>query len=796
MEVGYSLVSGILQQLASIAATEARQRVRLVLDVEDELRSIQNNLELIHCVLEDAEEKQMGDPLIKSWLAELKDAAYDIDDVLDEWNTELLKLQIPNGRVGNTASPKGKVCSCIPWFTPGQVVRRLSIGSKIMEIKGRLQKIAEQKNNYHLTSRGPRQQPRRNETSSFDIDVSRIHGRDQVMGDILNSLLCEDIEEGNELKTVSIVGMGGIGKTAIAQSVYNVADVKKHFKHRIWVCVSDFFDEIRIAKAIIRGLEDKEKSTWLHNYFDDSLTMQQLLERICVSITGEKFFLVLDDVWEDNRDKWERLIQTLRLGAPGSRILLTTRNKRVAQMMGNPNPTSLEVLPDKHCWSILRQLAFAGRDKKECESLNEVGLKISERCKGLPLAAKTLGSLLQPKTRRQWDQILNSALWQLDLAQKDIFVPLLLSYYDLPPPVRQCFLYCAIFPQDFEMLVHHLIEHWMAQGYLGLDGDSYLEETGREYFDLLASRCFFQDFRVGHNGVTYGCKMHDLVHDFALFLASHEFLKQDVTPETTSVKGSTSSKARYWTVTIAKGCCFPTSIYGAEKLRSLLTISQERAISSEAMRFIFNQAQRLRLVDFSWDRDWNHLDRTIPKEIGKLIHLRHLNLSGSKSIKDLPESVCELVNLQSMDLTGCSSLQKLPEGIGNLINLRKIRTVHCHDLSYYPKGFASLTSLREAIDIVVRIDRNDPNQFSLGDLEKLDNLHYLYITAEGDVIKTEEVNRAKLQSKIELKSFSVYPTSWHLDKDELVQALKLPLGCEVMPPRVDPDWGTTYPWRV
>ncbi|GLT90094.1 hypothetical protein SLE2022_080460 [Rubroshorea leprosula] len=207
----------------------------------------------------------------------------------------------------------------------------------------------------------------------------------------------------------------------------------------------------------------------------------------------------------------------------------------------------------------------------------------------------------------------------------------------------------------------------MAQGYLNSSSNAEMELVGREYFDYLAARSFFQDFGRLEDGSIFKCKMHDIVHDFVLFLTESDF----VTKKVASGENSTvelQSEARHLTVMLAERTSFPASIYGTEKLRSVVTFRGREAISDVALCNLFKQSKRLRLLDFGCPAGLNHFKNGIPDEIGQLMHLRYLNLPFTVNIKKLPEAICELCNLLSLDLKGCSGLQELPDGIGKLIN--------------------------------------------------------------------------------------------------------------------------------
>ncbi|GLT42347.1 hypothetical protein SLA2020_163500 [Shorea laevis] len=802
-----ALVSAIIGQLLTITTDVVQKRVRLLTNVKNEVQKLRCNLKAIHAVLADAEEKQMTNRSIQVWLDQLKEAAYDIEDVLDEWNAQLLESRTDED--GKTSTLKAKVWSCLTsCFHPGKLVRCNEIASKIKEISGRLDKIAKQKANYNLVERydcnlvirpAIEYQPLR-ETTSF-VDVSEIFGRDAVKDDIMSSLLCESGEEGSELKTISVVGMGGVGKTALAQLVVNDGEVKKHFAERIWVCVSDIFDEKRVAKEVVKRLEGLKEN------ISDPISMEELLGRICSSIEGKKFFLVLDDVWADNWKEWERLIHTFKKGASGSRILITTRKETVANMMKYSHVFRLEKLSDEYCWMILSSLAFTRTNEKERENLEEIGKKISVKCKGLPLIAKTLGSLLRSKGRKDdWEDILNSEIWELEIAHKEIFAPLLLSYNDLPSPIKRCFLYCAVYPKDSPLWRSHIIYYWMALGCLESKSNKDMEAIGSDYFDFLAARSFFQDSAFDSNGSIYVCKLHDLVHDFALFLASNEIVIKELNSanskidlEADSTKNLNSSidvsvrKTRQLAVVLAKGVSFPTSIQGAEKLRSLFAFSGEDAVTEEALRIFFNQAKALRVLDVTWPDIYNgHFKGSIiPSEIGRMIHLRHLNFSEFRKVKRLPESICEIPFLQYLDLNECSGLEKLPDGIENLINLRYLRTINCDSLTSYPKGVGRLTQLRNLYGLIVRADRNDPKEFSLGDLENLDQLLGLWMVLKGNSLDSREASRAKLEKKTRLVDFNL-DSKEELNKEEVIAALNPPPKAKLVEFELHESWWPVY----
>ncbi|CDP22144.1 unnamed protein product, partial [Coffea canephora] len=245
--------------------------------------------------------------------------------------------------------------------------------------------------------------------------------------------------------------------------------------------------------------------------------------KLSLRMLEKRFLLVLDDVWTEDDSKWKPFQYSLKDGASGSVILVTTRSQRVARVMGSTDTHHLSLISDSDCWLIMQRIAFGGRSGDLCKKVEIIGQKIAEKCKGLPLAAKTMGSLLRFKdTVQQWQNVLNSEVWQLEEAAVDLFPHLYLSYNELSPELKRCFSYCVVFPKDIVINVEKLIRLWIAQGYVRpRRRGERLELVGREYFNNLAMRSFFQELRkYGHE---YGeCVMHDIVHDFAQFLTKNE----------------------------------------------------------------------------------------------------------------------------------------------------------------------------------------------------------------------------------------------------------------------------------
>uniref|UniRef100_M1BQM0 Disease resistance protein R3a n=1 Tax=Solanum tuberosum TaxID=4113 RepID=M1BQM0_SOLTU len=348
--------------------------------------------------------------------------------------------------------------------------------------------------------------------------------------------------------------MGGAGKTTLANVVYNDEKVKNHFGLKAWYCVSEPYDALRITKRLLQGIGSFDSK--------DDGNLNQLQVKLKESLKGIKFLVVLDDVWNDTYSEWDNLRSVFVQGVMGSKIIVTTRKESVAQMMcADHCAITMGTLSSEDSWALFKRHSLENRDHPE---LQEVGKKIADKCKGLPLALKTVAGTLRGKSEvEEWRNILRSEIWDQHCLN-GILPALKLSYNDLPAHLKQCFAFCAIYPKDYEFCKDLLIYLWIANGLV----KQFC--LGKEYFDELRSRSLFE--RVPESEWEWErFLMHDLINDLAQIASSKLCIRLEES------KGSDDmlEQSRHMSYSMERGGEFEKlkQLSKSEQLRTLLPIN-------------------------------------------------------------------------------------------------------------------------------------------------------------------------------------------------------------------------------
>jgi len=640
-----------------------QEKIGLFLGFEKDFKSLSSLITTIKATLEDAEEKQFTDKAVKVWLLKLKDAAYVLDDILDECVTNARELEYR----GSMGGLHGKLqSSCLSSLHPKQVAFRYKIAKKMKSIRERLDEIAEEKTKFHLTEivREKRRGVLDWRQTTSIISQPQVYGRDEDKDKIVDFLVGE-ASGLEDLSVCPIVGLGGLGKTTLAQLIFNHERVVQHFESRMWVCVSEDFSLKRITKAIIEA--ETKKSC-------EDLDLEPLQRRLQDLLQGNRFLLVLDDVWDDKQENWQRLRSVLACGGKGASILVTTRLAKVAEIMGTIPSHDISKLSDKDCWELFKHRAFGSNEERT--KLVVIGKEILKKCGGVPLAAIALGSLLRFKTEeKEWHYVKESKLWSLQ-GEDYVMSALRLSYLNLPLKLRQCFAFCALFPKDAIIRKQFLIELWMANGFISSNKILDEEDIGNDVWNELYCRSFFQDIETDVFGKITSFKMHDLVHDLAQSISDEVccITKNDDMP-------STFEKIRH----LSFGNRTTTKVdsilmYNVKLLRTYTSLYCHE-YHLNVLKFHYLRVLKLTCVT------------RIPSSFSHLKFLRYLDLSVGE-FETLPASLCKLWNLQILKLHYCRNLRKLPNNLIRLKSLQHLYLFGCFRLSSLPPNIGKLTSLR------------------------------------------------------------------------------------------------------
>ncbi|KAJ8759485.1 hypothetical protein K2173_007098 [Erythroxylum novogranatense] len=324
-------------------------------------------------VLDDAEENEIRKPAVKQWLDDLKSAFFEADDLLDKIDYEATRLELE-------AESRCAIAEVRQFLRPRKSFKK-GLKARLMKILKTIEDLVNQKDVLGLGEIiGGGQSTQRITTTSL-VERSNIFGRERDQEVITEVLLSDDVNRSNKLRIISIVGLGGIGKTTLAQLIYRDERVQNRFDVRGWVCVSDVFDVPRITRDIVKEVAQMAC---------DGKTLNQIQVKLQEELAGKRFLLVLDDVWNETVNYWDQLLTPLKSGSPGSTIIMTTRNDGVATTVSSSSIFRLGELASTECWQLFCKYAFDDEHCDDYPHLEKIGQKIVEKCDGLPLAVRVM----------------------------------------------------------------------------------------------------------------------------------------------------------------------------------------------------------------------------------------------------------------------------------------------------------------------------------------------------------------------------------------------------------------------
>lgn len=756
------------------------EEFRLLSGVSDKVGSMKNELMRMQCFLRDAERRQDESETIRNWISEIRKLAYDAEDVIEIYAIKVA-FDISNG----TKNPLSR----------GKHLRK--VGSDLMSINSRISDLTRSLQTYGLTA------TRDNEESRFAIEMRRqlrysyshileefIVGLDKDINKVAEWLL----NENQHCRVVYICGMGGLGKTTLAKSIYHYNAIRRHFDGFAWAYISQQCKKRDVWEGILVKLisPSKEERDEIAKMKDD-----ELARKLFKVQQEKKCLIILDDIWSNN--SWDILSPAFPSENTRSKMIFTSRNKGISShvdakgLLHEPS-----CLNSEDSWALFKKKAFPRQDNSESSISNDfkrLGREMVAKCAGLPLAIIVLGGLLATKeTVSDWETIhmyLSSYLMGGEVHERRRLAEVLdLSYQDLPVQLKPCFLYLSQFPEDFEIPKTKLIQLWVAEGVVSsryeTERNETIEDVGERYLGNLISRCMVQVGQMGSTGRIKTCRLHDLMRDLCLSKARKEnflYIINGSQQNSTIDFGSSSNlsdarqigEVRRLAVFLEQHVdqLIPQDKPVNEHLRSLVFFHDKkcRMENWDLIKGVFVKFKLLRVLDLEGIKGLK--GQLLPKEVGNLLWLRFLSLKRTR-IQILPSSLGNLENLQFLNLqtvnkVSWDSTVEIPNVIWKLKRLRHL---------YLPNwcgNVANNLQLENLINLQTLV--NFPaSKCDVKDLLKLKNLRKLVLNDPRHFQKFSESFSPPNKRLDRLQSLSLR-TDMLSFPDNVVDVEKLVLGC-------------------
>ncbi|KAG2563584.1 hypothetical protein PVAP13_8KG264200 [Panicum virgatum] len=724
MEVVTGALPSVIKKLAGVAAGE----YNLQKGLKGEIKFLQEELESMKGTLEDIS-RTPADQLLnkdKIWSRNVRELSYDIEDSIDTF-----MVQCKGKRLGTQHGLKKVIDRSLNLLMQPKV--RHKIAKKVREIKSHVMEVHERRRRYEVNlgvDKSVTVDPR---LFTQYTEVKELVGIDEARDEFINNFLTEEnnipMKQG---KIVSIVGFGGLGKTTLANAVYE--KIRAQFDCCAFVSVSQTPDLRKLYKGLLYDLGK--------NINEEILDESRLIKVIRESLQDKRYFVVVDDIWDIS--VWKSIRCALPNNDVGYTIMTTTRVSNVAEQAGcayKMKPLS----SNKSRKLFLRRIfGIENKDNNEetekCpdDELAEVSDRILKKCAGVPLAIITMASLLACKARNklEWYEVYNSVGTGMEnnMDVENMRKILSFSYYELPCHLRTCLLYLSMFPEDFVIDKDRLIRMWIGEGFMqcGKQGKS-LFELGESYFNELINRSIIQPLYNSLTGMLCSCRIHDMVLDLIRSLSSEENFVTVL-----SDMDSTSPSNTIRRLSLQNG---KKSHVMAQATRSLLQHARSVVIFPSAVAQVpaAGSCRVLRVLDLE---DCNLSQTNSLKYLGNLCHLRYLGLYHTRIshlpkeignlqflqtldvrrnyISSLPWSVVQLRNLMCLDIDVSTGV---PNGIGNLTCLEQLSRLWIDDSTInIIEELGQLTELRQ-----LRIQLDEWNDKLLECLRKLQKIQQLEI---------------------------------------------------------------------
>ncbi|PNT72083.1 hypothetical protein BRADI_2g39091v3, partial [Brachypodium distachyon] len=737
MDVAAGAMRPLLEKLGRLLVAEYSLEDR----VKKGVKSLLAELEMMHAALRKVGDKPREelDDQVLIWADKVRELSYSMEDAVD---TFMVRVEDDDGRERGPNNVKNRVKKFLKrtkkLFSRGKALHEIS--DAMDEARELAKELGDLRQRYMLDAQAKSTiDPR---LKAVYRDVSELVGIEDGRDELIKMLT--DGHEKQQVKTVSIVGFGGIGKTTLAKAVYD--KIKGQFGRGAFVTVSRNPDIKRIFKKILHQL-DRNKYAAIHEAVRDE---GELIDELRMFLQDKRYLIVIDDIWDE--EAWGIIKCAFSESGLGSTVITTTRNINVSKacsISGDDMIYQMKPLSEDDSKSLFYKRIFP--QETGCpHELEQVSKNILKKCGGVPLAIITVASLLatsdeQIKPKYQWETLHNSI--GRGLAEggsvKDMQRILSFSYYDLPSHLKTCLLYLSIFPEDFEIMKDRLIWRWIAEGFVqGGKQETRLYELGESYFNELANRNLIQPVYDDHKVVA--CRVHDMVLDLICSMSSEENFVT-ILDGTQQSKHNLHSKVRRLSFqnSMSELTTHWVDVTSMSQLRSVTLFRTDVDLMQTALS-CFQVLRVLDLEGCNFGKSGHKIDL---KPIENLLHLRYLGLRvGGTCVGVLPVDIGKLKFLETLDLrSGSEEPLVVPSSV---VQLRHLMCLHLYwKNTKIPTGMGNLASLEEVTGLWV--DGSSAIEKELGQLQELRVLE-IYVCVDDESVCSSLVaslgNLRKLQS--------------------------------------------------